>query len=191
MDKRDRVRLRACRVQTYSSGSDPLEVLVPVCLEPVEGVAPAGLQQLPEDQVLGPVQEVQQARRVGLLGVLMEKVWFWWFCLGPAGGSGPGLDSCISTEDSFSLTAPLEETKTVQVLNEPPNRTELNRTSCSWPCWLLHPVPTVTGSRVSSENIFNSLGLKRYKQVKTRDAAAILAPSSISMVTGLPGADEN
>lgn len=95
-----------------------LTVILPVHLEPVEGVTLGVSDQLSDDSVLHPLQEVLQAQRLRLAEVLLEQllcVLVMWLRLSAADGGGHSLDLCLSAVDGSSLTASLTG---IYVVNE-------------------------------------------------------------------------
>lgn len=105
------------QLQTFSFSSGfpsfahQITVIFPVHLEPIKGVTPGISDQLSDDSVLNPLQEVLQARRLGLIiGLLEELLWYLvrWLRLGTADGHWHRLDLCLSTAHCFGLTASLK-----------------------------------------------------------------------------------
>lgn len=88
-----------------------LTVFFPVHKEPIEGVTPGISDQLPDNHVLNPMQEVLQASRLQLIMVLLEELLcrlVLWLRLGTADGSWHSLDLCLSTVHHSGLTASLK-----------------------------------------------------------------------------------
>ena len=84
-----------------------LPVILPVHLELIKGVTPGISDQLSDDSVLHPLQEVPQAGQ--LQPVLEEQLLLrLGLCLGAAGGGGPRLHLGLSSVHGAGLTASLK-----------------------------------------------------------------------------------
>lgn len=79
-------------------------------MEPIKGVTPGISDQLSDDHVLNPLQEVLQAGRLWLVRVqeYVLCVLALWLRLGTADGSGHSLDLCLSPVHRSGLTASLK-----------------------------------------------------------------------------------
>lgn len=89
-----------------------ITMIFPVHLEPIESMAPGISDQLSDNYVLNPLQEILQTRRLWLVLILLEELLcrlVLWLCLGTADGDQSCLDLCLSTVHHASLTSSLKQ----------------------------------------------------------------------------------